>query len=61
MTTPLYPDKHNSRMHFIEIVIILVFHKVVSEVFKHFKQDGDYFGIVIFVSDSFTAFRKGES
>lgn len=48
-------------MHFIEIVIILVFHEVVSEVFKHLKQDGDYFGIVIFVSDSFTAFRKGES
>ena len=48
-------------MHFIEKVIILVFHKVVSEVFKHFEQDCDYFGIVVFVSDSFTAFRKGGS
>lgn len=33
-------------VHVIEIIVMLVFHKVVSKAFEHFEQDGYDFGIV---------------
>jgi hypothetical protein len=34
------------RIHVIEVVVVFIFHKVVSETFEHFEQDGNSFGIV---------------
>ena len=39
-------DDSNDRIHVIEIGIVLIFHKVISEALKHFEQDGNGIGII---------------